>query len=197
MNDLRPQLSITTHLPPDNAYAIKRSTRNSPSSSSSSPSSLGSTPTSFSPPDLLSDHDPPKYEPMFDYLRSRPQPPFPPSPSFPRQSPPHRPHRPCPGPVPTSAVAIPYRDNPDGPFVVTIATDTDGDVDADAGQPPPPSYEDLYWQQEADARSLMRQFDMDSSPAEQTEELVKWVVAMLLICLTVAAVGTAFNWGRD
>ncbi|KAI9051777.1 hypothetical protein LZ554_004044 [Drepanopeziza brunnea f. sp. 'monogermtubi'] len=194
MNDLRPQLSITTQLPPDNAYAIKRSTR---TSSSSSSSSLDSTPTSFSPPDLLSDHDPPKYEPMFDYLRSRPQPPFPPSPSFPRQSPHQQPHRQCPGPISASAVSIPYRDNPDGPFVVDITTDTDADADGDAGQPPPPSYEDLYWQYEADARRLMRQFDMDTSPAEQTEELVKWVVAMLLICLTVAAVGTAFNWGRD
>ncbi len=44
----------------------------------------------------------------------------------------------------------------------------------------------------------MRDFDGegDESPAEETEELVKWVVAMLFVGLTVACVGTAFNWGR-
>lgn len=77
----------------------------------------------------------------------------------------------------------------DEPYIVTINEN-------DTTQPPPPSYNELYRQNEQDMDSLLRQFDMDGTPAEQTEELVKWVVAMLLICLTIAAVGTALNWGR-
>jgi hypothetical protein len=49
---------------------------------------------------------------------------------------------------------------------------------------------------EMQLQNLVREFDMDGSPAEQTEELVKWVVSMLLIALTIACVGTAFNWGK-
>jgi len=78
----------------------------------------------------------------------------------------------------------PYRDEP---FVVTILEEDDANA-----QPPPPSYNELYRQHEIE----MRDFDTEDTPAEQTEELVKWVVAMLLICLTIAGVGTAFNWGR-
>lgn len=42
----------------------------------------------------------------------------------------------------------------------------------------------------------MREFEIEGTPTEQTEEICKWVVAMLLVALTVACVGTAFNWGR-
>lgn len=80
-----------------------------------------------------------------------------------------------------------YRDEPE-PFVVLIR---DGDADE------PPSYNELYRQHEMEMEGLGAQLDNEETPAEQTEELVKWVVAMMLICLTVAGVGTAFNWGRD
>lgn len=44
----------------------------------------------------------------------------------------------------------------------------------------------------------MRQFDTDAedNPGNSREEILKWVVAMLIIGLTVAGVGLAFNWGR-
>ncbi len=63
-------------------------------------------------------------------------------------------------------------------------------------QPPPPSYSELFNRRQTDLDALTREFDGADSPAEQTEELVKWVVAMLFVALTVACVGTAFNWGR-
>lgn len=117
---------------------------------------------------------PPGYEPMYDYLRS---------------------HQRISLPLPdyecsnTSEQSIPQAEYHDEPYVVTINEN-------DTTQPPPPSYSELYRQNEQEMDRLMRQFDMDGTPAEQTEELVKWVVAMMLICLTIAAVGTAFNWGR-
>ncbi|CAL3970492.1 unnamed protein product [Diplocarpon coronariae] len=117
---------------------------------------------------------PPKYEPMYDYLRSHHE----------RSSRAAR-NELRPGPATTPAGLEPYRDDP---FGLT--------GERDASQPPPPSYEELYRRNEAEAGRLLREFDLEGSPAEQTEELVKWVVAMLLICLTIAAVGTAFNWGR-
>ena len=78
----------------------------------------------------------------------------------------------------------PYRDEP---FVVTI--------DHDLSQPPPPSYEELYVedQNQRQLQSLVQEFDVDGNPAE---EICKFIVAMLLIALTVAMVGTAFHWGK-
>jgi len=120
---------------------------------------------------------PPGYEPMYDYLRSQ-------------QRPQHQIHIQIQPPIyttsnaPRGVMQEPYRDEP---FVVTILEEDDANA-----QPPPPSYNELYRQHEIE----MRDFDTEDTPAEQTEELVKWVVAMLLICLTIAGVGTAFNWGR-
>lgn len=79
--------------------------------------------------------------------------------------------------------AEPYRDEP---FIVIIE---DGGED-DGTQPPPPSYNELYRQNEIEMETLMREFEIDGTPAEQSEELFKWVVAMLLVGLTVACVGT-------
>ncbi|KAH7400270.1 hypothetical protein BKA64DRAFT_478411 [Cadophora sp. MPI-SDFR-AT-0126] len=124
--------------------------------------------------DGQSPSQPPGYEPMYDYLRS------------------HQrislllPNYECPN---TSEQSMTQDEYHDEPYIVTINEN-------DTTQPPPPSYNELYRQNEQDMDSLLRQFDMDGTPAEQTEELVKWVVAMLLICLTIAAVGTALNWGR-
>ncbi|KAG4432386.1 hypothetical protein IFR05_012136 [Cadophora sp. M221] len=124
--------------------------------------------------DEHSPSQPPGYEPMYDYLRSHQRVSLLP------------PDYECPN---NSDQSIPQEQYHDEPFVVTI-------IEGDATQPPPPSYNELYRQNEQETDRLLRQFDMDGTPAEQTEELVKWVVAMLLICLTIAAVGTAFNWGR-
>ncbi|PVH81296.1 hypothetical protein DL98DRAFT_171601 [Cadophora sp. DSE1049] len=124
--------------------------------------------------DEHSPSQPPGYEPMYDYLRSHQRISLP------------LPDYECPN---TSEQSIPQDEYHDEPYVVTI-------IENDTTQPPPPSYNELYRQNEQEMDRLMRQFDMDGTPAEQTEELVKWVVAMLLICLTIAAVGTAFNWGR-
>jgi hypothetical protein len=68
-------------------------------------------------------------------------------------------------------------------------------IDHDLSQPPPPSYEELYVedQNRRELQSLVREFDVDSAPAE---EICKFIFAMLLIALTVACVGTAFHWGK-
>ncbi|TVY89985.1 hypothetical protein LAWI1_G005842 [Lachnellula willkommii] len=115
--------------------------------------------------------EPPEYQPMYDYLRAHQlrNPPLP---------------EPC---SVSDSVQVPiapppfepYRDEPDEPFV-----------------PPPPSYNDLYREHEMEMQNLERALDAEGDPIERTEDLCKWVVAMLLITLTVASVGTAFNWGR-
>lgn len=61
---------------------------------------------------------------------------------------------------------------------------------------PPPSYHDIYNPSEIEMRDLLRTYELDGTPAEQTEEICKWLVAMLLIALTVVGVGIAFNWGQ-
>ncbi|TVY76146.1 hypothetical protein LSUE1_G004220 [Lachnellula suecica] len=125
--------------------------------------------------------EPPEYIPMYDYLRSRNS-----------QAPEHCSEpgslRIITGPPPPLQ---PYRDEPGGPFVVDI------DVDVNDPQPPPPSYNDLYREHEIEMQNLQRTFEEEDDPAERSEDICKWVVAMLLMTLTVASVGTAFNWGRD
>lgn len=112
---------------------------------------------------------PPRYEPMHDYLRSRQQmiPQVPLCPSNSNQQ---------------NASEARYRDEP---FVVTILESGE-----DASQPPPPSYNELYRENEIEMENLRREFDLDGTPAERTEMICKWIVAMLLIALTVACVGT-------
>ncbi|KAI1004223.1 hypothetical protein K3495_g3988 [Podosphaera aphanis] len=36
----------------------------------------------------------------------------------------------------------------------------------------------------------------DIGDSFETEDFVKWIVMMMIVCLTVASVGTAFDWGR-
>lgn len=150
LDDIPPRLSIATQIPyrddPENEDEEDFLSARSPS-------------------------QPPRYEPMHDYLRSRqqmiPQAPICPSNTNER-----------------SSSEEPYRDEP---FVVTIL-----DLGEDASQPPPPSYNDLYRQNEAAMENLLQEFDVDGTPAEQTEMLCKWIVAMLLVALTVACVGTVY-----
>jgi hypothetical protein len=121
--------------------------------------------------------EPPEYQPMYDYLRS------------------HQPRNlqapePCSGPGNLRIITgpppfEPFRDEPDEPFV----------VDVDTSQPPP-SYNDLYREHEIEMQNLERTLEVEGDPIERTEDICKWIVAMLLITLTVASVGTAFNWGR-
>jgi hypothetical protein len=122
--------------------------------------------------------EPPEYQPMYDYLRSHQL----------RNS---QAPEDCPGPGNLQIITDPppfepYRDEPDEPFV----------VDIDASHPPPPSYNDLYREHEIEMQSLERTLEAEGDPVERTEDICKWVVAMLLITLTIASVGTAFNWGR-
>ncbi|KAH8669546.1 hypothetical protein BGZ60DRAFT_407749 [Tricladium varicosporioides] len=122
---------------------------------------------------------PPEYQPMYEYLRSKqvtsPNPPeYGASPSSMNIV--------TTVTVPVEAPFQPYRDEP---FVVTIDS-----------SPPPPSYNDLYRENGIEMDILERTMAIDGDPAEQTEEIYKWVVGMLLVTLTVASVGTAFNWGR-
>jgi len=120
---------------------------------------------------------------MYDYLRSQRRP----TPALNLAAP-------CPPNTDPEPPLEPYRDEP---FIVQILSSPSSPSSAG---PPPPSYHELYTQNENEMemqlQNLVREFDMDGSPAEQTEELVKWVVSMLLIALTIACVGTAFNWGK-
>jgi hypothetical protein len=60
----------------------------------------------------------------------------------------------------------------------------------------PRSYHDIYNPNEIEMRNLLRKDDLDGTPAQQTEEICKWLVAMLLIAQTIVGAGTTFNWGR-
>ncbi|KAG9238030.1 hypothetical protein BJ875DRAFT_94777 [Amylocarpus encephaloides] len=119
---------------------------------------------------------PPEYQPMHDYLRSK---------QLTSSNPPAYGSSPSTLQVvtePAPSLEEPYRD---GPFVITIES-----------APPPPSYYDIFRQHEIELDNMQRALESDSDLAEQTEDIYKWVVAMLLIILTVACVGTAFSWGR-
>lgn len=78
-----------------------------------------------------------------------------------------------------------YRDEP---FVIAI--------EHDLSQPPPPSYEELYIedQNRRELQVLAGDVDVDVE-GHSAEEVCKFVVAMLLFALTVACAGTAFHWG--
>lgn len=123
---------------------------------------------------LQAQRSPPGYEPMYDYLRSQQQ-------SNLRNELPNCQHNNA-----QTSIQVPYRDEP---FIITI-TDTDGETVA-----PPPSYHDIFNPNEIELRNLLG-CELDGTPAEETEEICKWLVAMLLIALTIVGVGTAFNWGR-
>lgn len=125
---------------------------------------------------LQSELSPPGYEPMFNYLRSQQRPNV------------HPPlYNNC-QTISHATIEIPYRDEP---FIISIVEE-----DVDDGAQPPPSYTEIYNPNEIEMRNLLQTYDLDGTPAEQTEEICKWVVAMLLIGLTIAGVGTAFNWGQ-
>jgi hypothetical protein len=118
---------------------------------------------------------PPQYEPMHDYLAARVR-------RLAQMRPPeyelsadqNSPHD-----IPL-VPQEPYRDEP---FVVTI----------DPDQPPPPSYETLYVETQREIERLEQEMDWDVNHAE---DICKWLVSMLLITLTIVAMGFAFNWGK-
>ncbi|CAG8975266.1 hypothetical protein HYALB_00007967 [Hymenoscyphus albidus] len=122
--------------------------------------------------------DPPEYQPMYDYLRSK---------QVTSAHPPAYGTSPSSSFLPMVTEAPPSLEEPyrDESFVITIDS-----------SPPPPSYHEIYRQHEIDMDNMQRALDSESDPAEQTEDIYKWIVAMLLIVLTVSCVGTAFNWGR-
>lgn len=119
--------------------------------------------------------EPPEYQPMHDYLRQQQR----------RNS--QAGDDPGLGNmriVTNTSPTQPYRDDPDEPFVINIF------------EQPPPSYNDLCREHEIEMQNLEQTLEEEADPAERSEDICKWIVAMLLIALTVASVGTAFNWGR-
>lgn len=171
-----------------------------------SPSNASATTSQISPrtvnPTSAQEHQeeqckPPEYEPMYDYLRSRPRPihafTSPNSNTF---------LSPTSGPQsPTDF--MPYRDDVDHPFIITLsplspqhlphAQNQDGE-----GEEGLPSYEELYLQHQCPHRQdelqqLVRQMDAEGNMAE---EICKFVVGMIMLGLCVVGVGLAFNWGR-
>jgi hypothetical protein len=132
-------------------------------------------PAEDSPIEASEQLQPPVYEPMYDYLRSHQRPAVIHPPEYcPPQS------------ISDTPRLEPYRDEP---FIVTI--------DETEDLLPPPSYEDSETevQNQATMQNLMRvtTLDLDYKPIEET---CKFLLAMLVIALTVGAVGTAFKWGR-
>ncbi|KAI9642429.1 hypothetical protein NHQ30_009234 [Ciborinia camelliae] len=119
-------------------------------------------------------NEPPGYEPMHDYLASRVR----------RISQMRPPEYESSSLDHTHDIPLqhqePYRDDP---FIITI----------DPNQPPPPSYEALYIQTRAGLDILNDEIDPDIGHAE---DICKWLVSMVLITLTIVAVGFAFNWGH-
>lgn len=105
--------------------------------------------------------DPPKYEPMHDYLASRGE-------SVAQMPPEYAIYNPR-----TQSFSFQrYRDADPEPHLVDI-------------EPPPPAYE-----------LEMGDDDDDADDTSAAEDICKWVVCMALIALSVAAVGTMFNWGQ-
>lgn len=119
-------------------------------------------------------NEPPEYEPMHDYLASRVH----------RLSEVRPPDYELSLQDHTHDIPLqyqePYRDDP---FIITI----------DPNQPPPPSYEALYVQTQMELERLDDEIDPDIGHAE---DVCKWMVSMVLITLTIVAVGFAFNWGH-
>jgi len=121
-------------------------------------------------------HDPPRYEPMHDYLANRAL-------QISRMLPLQYASSAEPPQYIPLLPQEPYRDEP---FIISI----------DASQPPPPSYDTLYQQHESEMENLFRTLSMEDNDSNSAEDICKWIVSMLLIALTVAGVGTAFNWGH-
>ena len=117
---------------------------------------------------------PPDYEPMYDYLRSQNLPAFVDASQYTlRHS------------IPDNSIQEPYRDEP---FIVTI--------DESGNLLPPPSYDDsqgeVQNQETAEDMTLMTRLDLE---ANHMEDIFKFLLVMLMIALTVGAVGIAFSWG--
>lgn len=119
-------------------------------------------------------NEPPGYEPMHDYLASRVR----------RLAQMRPPEYEVSSQDQTNDIPLqhqePYRDDP---FIITI----------DPNQPPPPSYEALYIQTQTALEILNGEQDPETGHAE---DICKWMVSMILITLTIIAVGFAFNWGH-
>ncbi|POS85839.1 hypothetical protein EPUL_005224 [Erysiphe pulchra] len=131
----------------------------------------------------------PNYEPMHDYLRRQ-------NARFMTT-------------VESSTLSRPFPDNnyhPPSPYY----TDEPFLINLDDTEAPPPSYDILHQQHDYELQSLRGFFmnggvdafieeedDQEDDTGLQFEDLVKWVIVMLMISLIVAFVGTLFDWGRS
>ena len=127
---------------------------------------------------LQTQPSPPAYLPMHDYLRSRQQ--------QPESSASYSDCQPL--PQASAPPQEPYRDQP---FIITI-------TDHETGETSPPPYIEIYTPNDIEMRNLLllQDNDIEGTAAEHSEMICKWIVAMLLVALTIAGVGTAFNWGQ-
>lgn len=146
---------------------------------------------SVSPAETLAEQskpEPPEYEPMYDYLRSRP--------TVHAFTSPNSNTFLSPTSAPQSPVDYtPYRDSAEHPFIITLSplSPTSG-----REQQPPPSYEELYLQhpcphRQGELAALVRQMDSEYSVSE---EICKFMLGMCMLALCIVGVGLAFNWGR-
>ncbi|KAH8600628.1 hypothetical protein B0O99DRAFT_286133 [Bisporella sp. PMI_857] len=158
-----------------------------PSLTSSANSSRRS---SAMPSEAAESPKPPEYEPMYDYLRSRP--PIhifasPNSNAF--LSPTSR------GQSPTAFT--PYTDE-ERPFVITLSPLSPHGQAQNPGEPAPPSYEELFLQyscpqRQGELQQMVRRMDNEG---EWAEEICKFICGMVILALTIVGAGFAFNWGR-
>ena len=156
-------------------------------SSNSSRRSSGST-QAVSPTDSEGEaNKPPEYEPMYDYLRSRPPP------IHFRTSPNSNTFL-SPTSHPQSPVEYVSFTDEERPFIITLSPLSPHT----RGEPLPPSYEELFQQyrcpQQRDELQDMVQ-EMNTR-GERAEDVGKFLIGMLILALTVVGVGTAFNWGK-
>ncbi|KAI6246737.1 hypothetical protein HI914_04633 [Erysiphe necator] len=83
-------------------------------------------------------------------------------------------------------------------------------INLEDSEVPPPSYDVLHQQHDYELQPLTGFFmneggdtfieeedDQEEDSGLQFEDLVKWVIVMLMISLMVAFIGTLFDWGRS
>ena len=158
-----------------------------PSLASSNSSRRSSASTQLVSPAESEPNKPPEYEPMYDYLRSRP-PPI----NF-RTSPNSNTFL-SPTSHPQSPVDFFTYTDEERPFIITLSPLSPHT----RGEPLPPSYEELFLQYRCPQQrgELQDMVQTMNNRGEWAEDLCKFLIGMLILAVTVVGVGTAFSWGK-
>ena len=158
-----------------------------PSLASSNSSRRSSASTQIVSPAEAESSKPPEYEPMYDYLRSRPPPT-----NF-RTSPNSNTFL-SPASHPQSPVDFVAYTDEERPFIITLSPLSPHT----RGEPLPPSYEELFLQYRCPQQrgELQDMVQTMNSRGEWVEDMCKVLIGMLILAITVVGAGTAFNWGR-